>query len=38
MEGYENKEPTSRLEALSCSSYECAVKGSRGLHGLANIA
>src|SRR5215213_993028 len=33
-----NREPTSGLDPLTCSSYECAVRGCRGLHGLANAA
>src|SRR5215203_5406818 len=34
----QNKEPTSGLEPLTCSSYECAVRRCRGLHRLANSA
>ena len=31
-------EPTSGLEPLTCSSYECAVKGCLALHTIANLA
>ena len=31
-----NKEPTSGLEPLTCSSYECAVRRCRDLQGFAN--